>query len=412
MGREEELASNSEEAGRNLEALRENKEKCERELALSQERLLSMQEQLTMKKRELDNHAKNIEQFKQVQRSYEESYQEAVNLGQRLREEMQAESARLNKLQTAMVEKEKLLENHKAAIMSLRNLLLEYRKTVREKKENLEPLETKSEELFSLIRSLEMAITRLDMELDALDQRWKEKFRTPWPTDITLPSHPQIREIKIRVEQLHELLEQMGPVDLEAISEYETQYDRFVFVNKQYQDLTAARDSLSSLLTETEKLMLKNFAQFLTLANESFNRTFQEIFGGGEAALRVEEGKERLEAGIEIQVKLPGKKNQDLNLLSGGERALTCIAFIFSLFRLNPAPFCLFDEVDAALDDANLARFNHFIKEMSGSMQFIIISHRQATIEIGERVYGVTMPEKGISKVFSLEMGQIDSIAG
>ena len=115
---------------------------------------------------------------------------------------------------------------------------------------------------------------------------------------------------------------------------------------------------------------------------------------------------------VEIEVKLPGKRPQLLGLLSGGERALTCIAFIFSLLRLKPAPFCLLDEIDASLDEINLTRFAHFLQGMAASMQFIIITHRQATIEIGENIYGVTMPEKGVSSILTLNLGETESLAG
>ena len=169
---------------------------------------------------------------------------------------------------------------------------------------------------------------------------------------------------------------------------------------------------MGSLLKETENLMTKRFLQFLTVANQSFQETFVEIFNGGEAALVLENKDDRLEAGIDFDVKLPGKKVQSLNLLSGGERALTCIAFLFSLLRLKPTPFCLLDEIDASLDETNLGRYTQFLKSMAEQMQFVVITHRQATIECGNYLYGVTMPEKGISKIFTLELSQAETLAG
>jgi chromosome segregation protein len=207
-------------------------------------------------------------------------------------------------------------------------------------------------------------------------------------------------------------LSQVGPVDPESIREYDEIQERFDFLDNQYRDLLQARESLHNLLGETEKIMVKNFSHFLQLANESFNRTFKEVFGGGDACLRLESGKERLEAGVDIEVKLPGKRAQLLGLLSGGERALTCLAFIFSLLRLRPVPFCLLDEIDASLDEINLTRFAHFLQGMAEKTQLIVITHRQAVIEMGVNIYGVTMPEKGVSSILTLNLREAESLAG
>ncbi len=136
------------------------------------------------------------------------------------------------------------------------------------------------------------------------------------------------------------------------------------------------------------------------------------MFGGGEALLRLDAQDDKLEAGVEIEVKCPGKKMQSLELLSGGERALTCIAFIFALLGLRPAPFCLLDEIDASLDETNLLRLTNYLIKMSDKMQFIVITHRQATITAGENIYGVTMPEKGISSVLTLNLEEAENLAG
>jgi chromosome segregation protein len=158
--------------------------------------------------------------------------------------------------------------------------------------------------------------------------------------------------------------------------------------------------------------MDREFARFFVLANESINQTFLDIFGGGEASLHLENGADRLESGVNIEVKIPGKKIQALNLLSGGEKALTCIAFVFALLRLKPVPFCILDEIDASLDDSNLLKFTDFVKTMADDIQFIMITHRQATIESGEKIYGITMPEKGVSSVLTLNLKEAAELAG
>jgi chromosome segregation protein len=222
----------------------------------------------------------------------------------------------------------------------------------------------------------------------------------------------ELRRSRQEVELIKQEIEQLGPVDLESISEYRELNSRLEFLQQQSSDILEAREALEKLLLETEKIMAKNFSQFLILANESFKRTCQEIFGGGEAGLILEKDGEYMSAGVDIEIKMPGKRNQSLNLLSGGERALTCIAFIFSLLRLRPAPFCLLDEIDAALDETNLSRFTKFLKNMAKEIQFIIITHRQSTIEAGSSLFGVTMPQEGVSAVLSLNLEESIDLAG
>ena len=197
-----------------------------------------------------------------------------------------------------------------------------------------------------------------------------------------------------------------------AEAEYRKLKERYDFMMEQYQDIIEARDALYRLLDETREELTRQFSEFLQLADDSFNRTFIEIFGGGYARLTLDGDVPELGSGVEMMIKLPGKRRQSLDLLSGGERALTCIAFIFALLRLKPAPFCLLDEIDAALDEVNLDRFGSFLRRMSKSIQFVVVTHRQSTIEAGETIYGVTMPEEGSSRVYSLTVEEAGELAG
>ena len=402
----------SEKATAHLEEMRGQLDLQQRNLEVCRERLSSQQEQLAMKRRELDNIKNNAVQFEKVQQSYLQSVEEAKQLGEQMAAQNRQEELRVKELQ-------KKIEEEKVKVADLTGKIAQLKKSddqgsinIRKLRRDLLPGREKLSELERQSRNLELAIARLETELSALNIKWKEKFRDDIELGAEIPDHAEIKAGKLRIEQLQAELEQMGPVDPESIHEYDEIQERFAFLDKQYRDLLQARESLHRLLGETEKLMLKKFSHFLQMANDSFNRTFKEIFAGGDACLRVENGKEHLEAGVEIEVKLPGKRPQLLGLLSGGERALTCIAFIFSLLRLKPAPFCLLDEIDASLDEINLTRFAHFLQGMASSMQFIIITHRQATIEIGENIYGVTMPEKGVSSILTLNLGETESLAG
>ncbi|MGE5389491.1 MAG: chromosome segregation protein SMC [Deltaproteobacteria bacterium] len=396
-----------------MEKAREELTARQSELELRRERLTSWQEQLAMKKNELDHYAANIEQFKQVGESYASSHREACRLQERLEQESVKEKEKSQQL-------EEIITRHKEKLALIAEQLGEVQdgytaaqERIDELRGSLHPGRNRIAELESQTRNLEMAITRAGVELESLQERWRERFHMDWiDTEVPTASAAEIREYKTRIEYLQMQIEELGPVDIEAIREYEEIDQRFTFLTSQYQDLTNARDSLYDLLQETEKLLVRNFAQFIQLANQSFNQTFQEIFEGGEATLVLESNKDRLEAGVDIEVKLPGKKSQLLGLLSGGERALTCIAFVFSLLRLKPAPFCLLDEIDAALDEVNLNRFSRFLRSMEDVMQFIVITHRQGTIEAGSKIHGVTMPEKGISSVFTLDLSQAENLAG
>jgi len=383
------------------------------ELELRRERLISWQDQLAMKKNELDHYAANIEQFKQVGESYASSLREARQLQERLEQESIKENQKAQVLSEKIGQNRAKLDELTKQLDLLQVKYQDAQQTIDDLRGILHPGRNHITELEAQTRNLEMAITRNGMELESLQERWRERFHSDWTdSDAPVLSTGEIRDYRARIEYLQIQIEELGPVDIEAIREYEEINQRFNFLTGQYQDLTNARDSLYELLQETEKLLVRNFGQFIQLANQSFNQTFQEIFEGGEATLIMEGNKDRLEAGVDIEVKLPGKKSQLLGLLSGGERALTCIAFVFSLLRLKPAPFCLLDEIDAALDEVNLNRFSRFLKSMANNMQFIVITHRQGTIEAGSKIHGITMPEKGISSVYTLDLSQTENLAG
>ena len=406
------ISQESQSASSQLEILKDKLEIKQRDLDIARERFTSQREQLEMKRRELDNIRKSVLQFEQVQLSYQQSVQEAQQVKDRMENENQQEKERQQELEQKITEEQINLSRWAQEISGLKEEYQSCNQNIKDLRQKLIPKKERMEELQRQSHNLELAIARLETEQSSLETKWNEKFGDYTGETSEMLSSGKTREYKIRIEQLQSQLEDLGLVDPESIREYEEVQERFSFLSQQYEDMLQARNSLSTLLGETETLMLKQFTHFLQLANESFSQTFKEIFDGGEAQLKIESGKERLEAGVDIEVKLPGKRTQLLNLLSGGERALTCIAFIFSLLRLKPAPFCLLDEIDASLDETNLTRFSRFLKAMSISIQFIIITHRQATIEIGENIYGITMPEKGISSVLTLNLLEAESMAG
>ncbi|HWP98522.1 MAG TPA: chromosome segregation protein SMC [Syntrophomonadaceae bacterium] len=403
----------SQSMSKNLEEMREQMETLQRDHEVKKERLHSFREQLGMKEKELETARGNIQQFTQVRNSYQQSCQQAASLRNKLDEEIIREQDRIEAmendveiagagLQVLALELQELEEQDKTR----RSRVARMRREMGPVKQDISTREIR-------LRELEMSIARAETELDGASRKWREKYHSPPPSPAeTLATSSEISELEQDIAAINEEIELLGPVDLESIREFAELNQRYDFLHGQYQDLCEARDSLYILLKETEKLMEKDFAHFFLLASESFHQTFTEIFRGGEASLRLESSPDRLEAGVNIEVKLPGKKAQGLNLLSGGERALTCMAFVFSLLRLKPVPFCILDEIDASLDDSNLHRFTAFIKTMADDVQFIVITHRQSTIESGEMIYGITMPENGVSSVLTLDLREASDLAG
>ena len=203
---------------------------------------------------------------------------------------------------------------------------------------------------------------------------------------------------------LQRQMDDLGPVNPGAIEEYKAVSERYEFLQKQYTDLCEARDKLESVISEINAGMTKRFKEAFGKINGFFQNTYVQLFGGGTAVLKLSDPDNILESGIDIEAQPPGKKLQSLFLLSGGERALTVIALLFALLSYHPSPFCILDEIDAPLDDANIGRFSKFLEGYAMQTQFIVITHRKGTMEAANVMYGVTMEESGVSKILSVKM--------
>ncbi len=199
------------------------------------------------------------------------------------------------------------------------------------------------------------------------------------------------------------MIRELGSVNVGAIEQYKEVRERFTFLSAQRGDILAAEEKLSQIIEELLGLMEKQFREQFALISENFGKVFREMFGGGKAYLRLMDTANVLESPIEIVAQPPGKNLQNMQLLSGGERALTAIAILFSILLLKPSPFCILDEIEAALDDANVSRYAQYLKRFSKDTQFIVITHRKGTMEYADVMYGVTMQEKGISKLISVD---------
>ncbi|MEZ4871923.1 MAG: chromosome segregation protein SMC [Bdellovibrionales bacterium] len=220
-----------------------------------------------------------------------------------------------------------------------------------------------------------------------------------------------LKELESEVGELRDKINRIGEVNLSAIEEYDELSERYKFLSQQHNDLTEAKEQLRKVIDRINRICSRRFKETFDLVNERFQKVFPVLFGGGEAKLILVENEEKGEMGIDIVAKPPGKKPQNVGLLSGGEKALTAVSLIFSIFLVKPSPFCLLDEVDAPLDDANVMRFNDLVKEMAKRSQIIIVTHNKHTMKVNKKLYGVTQEERGVSKMVSVALDQAESFA-
>ncbi|NBD22499.1 chromosome segregation protein SMC [Paenibacillus glycinis] len=262
------------------------------------------------------------------------------------------------------------------------------------------------------LRQIEIAVNRLDVELDNLLRKLSEEYelsyelakeRYPVPEDV-LALQNEVRDLKRRISSL-------GEVNLGAIDEYERVKERYTFLNDQKNDLIEAKTTLYQVIREMDDEMSRRFRTTFEAIRGHFVVVFSKLFGGGRADLIMVEPDRVLDSGIDIVAQPPGKKLQNLQLLSGGERALTAIALLFAILQVKPVPFCVLDEVEAALDEANVARFAQYLREFSELTQFIVVTHRKGTMEEADVLYGVTMEEGGVSKLVSVRLEDEEAVS-
>ncbi len=274
--------------------------------------------------------------------------------------------------------------------------------------------ETKNtrEQLFSLGQQqakVEGRQNRLETDLENITNRLWEEYELTYTEAVKLKetTPPTEEHGGKRIAQLKDEIKRLGNINIDAIEEYKNVRERFDFLMAQTRDLDQAKHELEQLIAEMLDIMKKQFSEQFALINKNFNEVFSELFGGGKANLILEDPNSILESGIEIEAQPPGKKLQRLSLLSGGERAFTAIALLFAILKVRPTPFCILDEIEAALDDVNVYRYADYLKRFSQKTQFIVVTHRRGTMEAANMLYGVTMQERGVSKLLSLNIDEV-----
>ncbi|MBO7339393.1 MAG: AAA family ATPase [Lachnospiraceae bacterium] len=230
--------------------------------------------------------------------------------------------------------------------------------------------------------------------------------------EITLSAAAELRNeemtdlpaMKREIESLKDKIRKLGNVNVIAIEDYKNLMESYTFMKTQHDDLVESQKALEALIEELDGAMRKQFLEKFAEIRTEYDKVFKELFGGGKATLELQEEEDILEAGIRIIAQPPGKKLQNMMQLSGGEKALSAIALLFAIQNLKPSPFCLLDEIEAALDDSNVGRFAKYLHKLTKNTQFIVITHRRGTMEQVDRLYGITMQEKGVSTLVSVSL--------
>lgn len=241
-----------------------------------------------------------------------------------------------------------------------------------------------------------------------INRLWDDYELTPSVATEFVQEVTDENETAKRVQELKGKIKALGSVNVDAIEEYKSVSERYEFLTTQKKDLEESKDNLNKVIDSTQELMEEHFQKQFEEINKSFSNVFRELFGGGSGKLYLSDPDNVMESGIEIVAQLPGKSTQNLSLYSGGEKSFIAIALLFAILEVKPTPFCILDEIDAALDDVNVSRFATYLKNYLARTQFIVITHRRGTMEAANIMYGVTMQEKGVSKLLSLKIDEVD----
>jgi chromosome segregation protein len=284
----------------------------------------------------------------------------------------------------------------------------ELARTITQLEEKLRSEDQEERQVFSAETTLEIALAKLEGELTGLQEKLALEYNLTLDELQTQPYEiNNATKAKSEVDSGRLRLRQLEPVNLLAIEEFDKAKERLNFIEAQLADLNSARDNLRTLIGELDLKAEQTFVETMQQVSAIFSETFAKLFLGGEAKIALTPGVPPLDAEIEISVRPSGRKWLPLPLLSGGERSLSAIAILFSLLKIRPSPFCFLDEVDAALDDANIGRFNEMVRDFSAQSQIIIITHNKRTMSVADTIYGVTMEEPGISKIISMKLAEV-----
>ena len=333
----------------------------------------------------IENKNAQIEQIKKDNEDLEKSIQETLQKIEEVKESVNSSSSKIEELKQERAQKSEKLSKQEDEITDKFKVI---------------------EDLKGQLVKLDVKKTKIEEDINGIiNKMWEEYELTPnnaeqyqKPENVALTQR--------RVNNLRTEIRELGSVNVDSIEEYKNLKDRYDFMSEQRLDLENTMSKLRKVISDMTQIMKEQFKEKFKVINKNFGEVFAELFGGGKAELTLEDEENILECGIDITVQPPGKKLQNMMLLSGGEKAFTAIALLFAILKINPAPFCVLDEIEAALDDVNVFRYADYLKKFTDHTQFLVITHRKGTMEVADTVYGVTMEESGISKLLSMKLKQ------
>jgi chromosome segregation protein len=408
----EQLSLGSRQTGEQQQQLESLVEKRQEELTVWRARLDKSREELTSQRVDLaalqQKQRAFYETLTRIENQQQEIEQRTLQFEQRKKTGLETRQQLAEKDQHLQIELELLLTRRteqQQANEAISDRYERQRLELDEFRDKLRSVRLEAEELRKTVTQLQLNHHQLQVDIDHVRQGILERYNV----DLLEHQVPEATEDELERQQqqlkrLQQRIESLGEVNLMAIDEYREQEERYNFLSQQRDDLNRSLEDLEKAISQINRTTRRRFKETFVEVNEKFQQVFPRMFNGGRAELRLTDEENLLETGIDIIAQPPGKRLQSVNLLSGGEKALTAVALIFSLFLIKPTPFCVLDEVDAPLDDANISRFAKMVQEMTDQSQFIIITHSKRTMSIVDIMYGVTMQEPGISKLVSVRI--------
>ncbi len=418
--------------------IEENKESIRTELEFSEQ----LEQELSAK---IEEYQKNLEEEREKEQTamqhaeaqrlslanFEQKYEFAVENTERVEEELQKLGEELRELEQNKKNSSAEIEVRQAKIEEILRTVESSKEVFGEIQENIKELTAQKEELaqknkgfLSRREEISKHMTELDKECFRLNSKkegceeiLEKQINYMWEEyEITLSLAREMRnenlndlgEIRRQIQRLKNEIKGLGTVNVNAIEDYKNVSERYEFLKAQHNDLVEAEATLIGIIEELDAAMRKQFTERFREIAAEFDKVFKQLFGGGKGTLELMEDEDILEAGIKIIAQPPGKKLQNMMQLSGGEKALTAISLLFAIQNLKPSPFCLLDEIEAALDDSNVGRFAQYLHKLTKNTQFIVITHRRGTMNAADRLYGITMQEKGVSTLVSVDLLEKD----
>ncbi|MCI9071625.1 MAG: chromosome segregation protein SMC, partial [Lachnospiraceae bacterium] len=411
-----------------------SKEAIQKELAASEEAEKASQQQIALWQKELEESRREesessahvaewdlkVEKMLQTQEFHQVNVDRIAGETEQSRRELEEiEEALLQSLQDAE-EKSRQIEEIRQTIAASHEIQSQSEAKLKEDMEKKETLGsqqknffTAREELAERMTALDKEVYRLSAQKERLEETVESQINYMWNEyEITLSDAMSIRNeemtdlpaMKREIGNLKDQIRKLGDVNVNAIEDYKNLMERYTFMKNQHDDLVEAEKTLEGIIQELDGAMRRQFNEKFAEICREFDKVFKELFGGGKGTLELMEDEDILEAGIRIIAQPPGKKLQNMMQLSGGEKALTAISLLFAIQNLKPSPFCLLDEIEAALDESNVSRYAKYLHKLTKHTQFIVITHRRGTMERADRLYGITMQEKGVSTLVSVNL--------